>query len=52
MPSAMNVSTDGAFESLAVIEGLEAEVLLTGHGEPWREGPAAAVTRAREAGRS
>ena len=52
MPSAFNVSTDACFESLAAIEGLAAEVVLPGHGEPWREGPAAAVARAREAGRS
>jgi glyoxylase-like metal-dependent hydrolase (beta-lactamase superfamily II) len=52
MPTHFNVSTDQCFESLAAIEGLEADVLLPGHGEPWREGVAAAVTRAREAGRS
>jgi glyoxylase-like metal-dependent hydrolase (beta-lactamase superfamily II) len=52
MPSAFNVSTDRCFESLAAIEGLEAETLLPGHGEPWREGAAAAVAVARTAGRS
>jgi glyoxylase-like metal-dependent hydrolase (beta-lactamase superfamily II) len=52
MPSAMNVSNAQALESLARIERLEADVLLVGHGEPWRESPAAAVARAREAGRS
>jgi glyoxylase-like metal-dependent hydrolase (beta-lactamase superfamily II) len=52
MPSAFNVSTDDCFESLAAIEALEAQALLPGHGDPWRESPAAAVARAREAGRS
>jgi hypothetical protein len=37
-------------ESLARIEGIEAGLLLPGHGEPWTEGLAAAVARAREAG--
>jgi glyoxylase-like metal-dependent hydrolase (beta-lactamase superfamily II) len=52
MPSAFNVSTVDCFESLVAIESLAAEVVLPGHGEPWREGPAAAVASAREAGRS
>jgi hypothetical protein len=52
MPSAFNLSTDGCFDSLAAIEPLEAETLLPGHGEPWREGTAAAVAAARTAGRS
>jgi len=52
MPSAFNVSTDTCFESLAAIERLDAEAVLPGHGEPWREGAAAAAARAREAGRS
>jgi glyoxylase-like metal-dependent hydrolase (beta-lactamase superfamily II) len=52
MPSAFNVSTETCFESLEAIADLEATWVLPGHGEPWREGPAAAVARAREAGRS
>jgi glyoxylase-like metal-dependent hydrolase (beta-lactamase superfamily II) len=52
MPSAFNVSTDTCFESLSAIDGLEAKVLLAGHGEPWHGAPAAAAARAREAGRS
>jgi hypothetical protein len=28
-------------------EGIEAEVLLVGHGEPWHDAPAAAVEQAR-----
>jgi len=52
MPSAFNVSTQECFESLAALEGLQADVVLPGHGEPWRESPAAAVAAAREVGRS
>jgi glyoxylase-like metal-dependent hydrolase (beta-lactamase superfamily II) len=52
MPSPFNVSTDRCFESLAALEQLDAETVLVGHGEPWREGSRAAVARAREAGRS
>ena len=49
-PSALNVSNAQALESLALIEGLEAQAVLPGHGEPWRERPAAAVAAARAAG--
>ncbi|MGH2963243.1 MAG: MBL fold metallo-hydrolase, partial [Solirubrobacterales bacterium] len=49
MPSAFNVSTDTAFESLDAIESVEAETILTGHGEPWRDGARKAVAEAREA---
>jgi glyoxylase-like metal-dependent hydrolase (beta-lactamase superfamily II) len=52
MPRAFNISSDESLASLAKIEGLEANALLPGHGEPWREGTAAAVARAREAGPS
>jgi glyoxylase-like metal-dependent hydrolase (beta-lactamase superfamily II) len=52
MPSALNVDTDRCFASLAALEELDAAVLLPGHGEPWRQSPAAAVTAARGAGRS
>jgi glyoxylase-like metal-dependent hydrolase (beta-lactamase superfamily II) len=52
MPSAFNVNTARCFESLAVMEPLEAQVVLAGHGDPWRDSPAAALARAREAGRS
>ena len=47
-PSFFNVSNESCFVSLDAIEPLEADVLLPGHGEPWREGPAAAVAGARE----
>lgn len=52
MPSAFNVSTAGALESLARLESLDAQVLLPGHGEPFRGSPAAAVSAARAAGPS
>jgi glyoxylase-like metal-dependent hydrolase (beta-lactamase superfamily II) len=52
LPSSFNVDTNGCFESLAALEPLDAAVVLPGHGEPWRDSPAAAVARAREAGRS
>jgi glyoxylase-like metal-dependent hydrolase (beta-lactamase superfamily II) len=51
-PSALNVSNGQALESLARIEGLDAQVTLPGHGEPWRDSPAAAVSAARAAGPS
>lgn len=35
--------------SLAALEGLEADTLLPGHGEPWRGSAAEAVSRARAA---
>jgi glyoxylase-like metal-dependent hydrolase (beta-lactamase superfamily II) len=52
MPSAFNVSSAQSLASLARIEGLAADVVLPGHGEPWTEGPAAAAARARETGPS
>jgi len=52
MPSAFNVSNAQSLESLARLEGLDAQVTLPGHGEPWRESPAAAVSAARAAGPS
>ncbi len=36
-----------AQESLARLDGVEADVVLPGHGEPWRGGVAAAVAEAR-----
>jgi glyoxylase-like metal-dependent hydrolase (beta-lactamase superfamily II) len=52
MPSAMNVSTDQCFASLASIEQNPARVVLVGHGDPWLDGAAAAVESARRLGRS
>jgi glyoxylase-like metal-dependent hydrolase (beta-lactamase superfamily II) len=47
MPRQFNVSNAACVESLAKLEGLSADVLLPGHGGPWRQGPAAAVASAR-----
>lgn len=44
---AMNESTRQAIESLDALEAVDADVLLPGHGEPWREGVALAVRQAR-----
>jgi glyoxylase-like metal-dependent hydrolase (beta-lactamase superfamily II) len=52
MPKALNVSTDQCFDSLDAIEQVPAQVLLPGHGDPWRQGSAAAVESARRLGRS
>ena len=52
MPRGLNVSSEQALESLSNLEGLDAGVVLFGHGEPWHDGPPAAVARARELGPS
>lgn len=52
MPGCVNLSSDQALESLSNIEDLDAGILLFGHGEPWTDGPASAVARAREQGPS
>lgn len=44
--------SDQALESLDRLEGLDADVMLPGHGDPWPHGIAGAVQRARELGRS
>jgi glyoxylase-like metal-dependent hydrolase (beta-lactamase superfamily II) len=41
-----------ALESLDALEALEAQTVLTGHGPVWRDGTAAMVRAAREAGPS
>jgi glyoxylase-like metal-dependent hydrolase (beta-lactamase superfamily II) len=41
------VSYTQAKESLARLEGLEADVLLPGHGDAWSGSPADAVAQAR-----
>jgi glyoxylase-like metal-dependent hydrolase (beta-lactamase superfamily II) len=52
MPSGLNRDTPLALRSLQALEGIPADVLLPGHGEPWSEGAAEAVRLAREAGPS
>jgi glyoxylase-like metal-dependent hydrolase (beta-lactamase superfamily II) len=49
---ALNVSNEAALRSLDAIDGVEADVLLPGHGEPWREGVSSAVSEARSLGRT
>jgi len=49
LPKVFNVSTVQCLASLAAIEDLQADVVLPGHGNPWRDGPAAAVAQARAA---
>jgi glyoxylase-like metal-dependent hydrolase (beta-lactamase superfamily II) len=45
----VNEDTGQAVASLGRLEGVDADLLLPGHGEPWRQGPAAAVAAARAA---
>jgi glyoxylase-like metal-dependent hydrolase (beta-lactamase superfamily II) len=52
MPSGLNQDTPLALRSLDALDGVPAEVLLPGHGEPFTEGTAEAVRRARAAGPS
>jgi len=50
-PAAFSSDPAGARSSLTRLEGLRAELILPGHGEPYRGTPAAAVALAREADR-
>jgi len=52
MPRAFNASTEQALASLERVEATGATHLLFGHGDPWSDGAAAAVARARELGPS
>lgn len=52
MPSGLNASTSTAIASLANLDGIRADLLLPGHGEPWTGGVQEAIRRARAAGRS
>jgi len=49
MPRALNISGAQAYGSLARLETVEAAVTGFGHGDPWRDTPAAAVAAARAA---
>jgi glyoxylase-like metal-dependent hydrolase (beta-lactamase superfamily II) len=48
---AFNVSTPTAYQSLDAIEHIDADLLLVGHGDPWRGSLAQAVERARATAR-
>jgi len=48
MPRAFNASPEQALASLDRLEGLDADLVLFGHGEPWTGGIRSAVQQARE----
>jgi hypothetical protein len=50
MPRSFNLSSAKCLDSLTKIQDVDAAVAVFGHGEPWREGLAAAVARARAVG--
>ena len=50
MPSAFASSIEQAVNSLGALADTGAQVVLPGHGEPWREGAVAAVEAARRIG--
>jgi glyoxylase-like metal-dependent hydrolase (beta-lactamase superfamily II) len=50
LPRAFAHSASQALASLDALEGLAADTVVFGHGEPWNEGIAGAVARARETG--
>jgi glyoxylase-like metal-dependent hydrolase (beta-lactamase superfamily II) len=52
MPSGLNSDTPQALRSLAALDGIPADMLLPGHGEPWTGGMADALRLARAAGPS
>lgn len=52
MPGGLAISSAAEMESLSRLEGLEAGMLLPGHGEPWTGGMTEALRRARAAGPS
>ena len=52
MPSGLNLDTGQALRSLESVEGLPADLLLPGHGEPWTGGVSEAARAARAAGPS
>jgi glyoxylase-like metal-dependent hydrolase (beta-lactamase superfamily II) len=49
-PRAFNVSSEQALDSLSRLEGVDARVVLFGHGEPWGQGVDTAVAAARATG--
>jgi glyoxylase-like metal-dependent hydrolase (beta-lactamase superfamily II) len=52
MPSGLNSDTPQALRSLAALDGIPADMLLPGHGEPWTGSAAEAVRLAKAAGPS
>jgi glyoxylase-like metal-dependent hydrolase (beta-lactamase superfamily II) len=49
-PRALNVSSQQALDSLSKLAGVNADVVLFGHGDPWTDGVDAAVAGARATG--
>jgi len=52
LPSGLNMDTGQALASLDALRGIDADLLLPGHGDPWTQGVAEAVQKARTAGPS
>jgi glyoxylase-like metal-dependent hydrolase (beta-lactamase superfamily II) len=52
MPDGLNEDGAQALASLDALLGIEADLLLPGHGDPWTQGVAEAVRQAKAAGRS
>jgi glyoxylase-like metal-dependent hydrolase (beta-lactamase superfamily II) len=50
LPKAFAYDSLQMLASLDALERIDAGITLFGHGEPWTDGPAAAVARAREVG--
>jgi glyoxylase-like metal-dependent hydrolase (beta-lactamase superfamily II) len=49
-PAAFSYDKTQMLASLDALERVDAGLTVFGHGEPWTDGPAAAVARAREIG--
>jgi hypothetical protein len=49
MPRFMNENNAQALRALDALEPVSADVLLLGHGDPWRDGVRAAVEAGRRA---
>jgi glyoxylase-like metal-dependent hydrolase (beta-lactamase superfamily II) len=50
LPRALNRSSATMLDALAKVETLEADAILFGHGEAWRDGAASAARAARDVG--
>jgi glyoxylase-like metal-dependent hydrolase (beta-lactamase superfamily II) len=51
MPAAFNTSNVRCVESLGALIRVDAQLMVTGHGDPWHGTPADAVARARDVAR-
>ncbi|GMQ86526.1 MAG: MBL fold metallo-hydrolase [Acidimicrobiia bacterium] len=52
MPGSFNWSSEKCLDSLSPLEGIEADLILPGHGEPWSGSVSDAITAARQVGPS